>query len=485
MNSEDFMSGFFGVASEHDCVFDLFFGIDYHSHLGTKKGGMAVYGDTGFERAIHDISNSPFRTKFEKDIQKMQGNLGIGCISDSEPQPLIVRSHLGNYAITTVGRINNADSLVEELFRNGTPHFLEMNGGEINATELVASLINMCPSLAEGIRYAQEKIDGSMSILIVTPNALYAARDNYGRTPVFVAKKEKENAFCVAMDEGFCASFESFAYLNLGYEDYKELGPAEIVKVTPDNCEVVAEPKKTKKMCTFMWVYYGYPSSTYEGLNVEEMRYRCGEAMAKRDNVSPDIVAGIPDSGTPSAIGYSRQSGINFSRPFIKYTQTWLRSFMPQIQSQREFVAKMKLIPIQSLISDKKLLLIDDSIVRGTQMRDTAEFLYQHGAKEVHVRSSCPPIMFGCKYLNFSRSNSEMELITRRVIEKLEGYPTPSEDTIRKYTDPDSPQYDAMLEEIRKELNFTSLHYHRLDDMVEAIPIEPCRLCTYCWSGKE
>ena len=468
------MSGFFGVASEHDSVFDLFCGIDYHSHLGTKNGGMVVYGDTGFERAIHRISNSPFRTKFEKDVHDMQGNLGIGCISDNEPQPLLVRSHLGNFAITTVGRINNTDALVEELFREGTPHFLEMSGGDINATELVASLINMRPTLVEGIRYAQEKIDGSMSILILTPESLYAARDNFGRTPVFVAKKENENAFCVAM--------ESSSYLNLGYVDYKELGPAEIVKVTKDKCEVVAEKKKTKKMCTFMWVYYGYPSSTYEGLNVEELRYRCGEAMAERDDAAPDIVAGIPDSGTPSAIGYSRRSGINFSRPFIKYTQTWLRSFMPQIQSQREFVAKMKLIPIQSLITDKKLLLVDDSIVRGTQMRDTAEFLYQHGAKEVHVRSSCPPIMFGCKYLNFSRSTSDMDLIARRVL--AEKGITEEKDLV-PYLDPDTAEYEQMVNDISGKLNFTSLRYNRIDDLIAATGLNECDLCTYCWNGKK
>jgi amidophosphoribosyltransferase len=466
------MSGFFGVASQQDCVFDLFFGIDYHSHLGTKKGGMVVYGDTGFERAIHDISNSPFRTKFEKDIHDMQGNLGIGCISDNEPQPLIVRSHLGNYSITTVGRINNADDLVEELFREGTPHFLEMSGGEVNATELVASLINMRPTLIEGIRYAQEKIDGSMSILIMTPDCLYAARDYYGRTPVFIGKK----------DTGFCVALESSSYLNLGYEDYKELGPAEIVKINADKCEIAAEAKKTKKMCTFMWVYYGYPSSTYEGLNVEEMRYRCGEAMAKRDNVSPDIVAGIPDSGTPSAIGYSRESGINFSRPFIKYTQTWLRSFMPQRQSQREFVARMKLIPIQSLITDKKLLLVDDSIVRGTQMRDTAEFLYQHGAKEVHVRSSCPPIMFGCRYLNFSRSTSDMDLIARRVLAERG---VTDEKDLAPYIDPDTAEYEKMVNDISAKLNFTSLRYNRIDDLIASTGLNECDLCTYCWNGKK
>ena len=465
------MSGFFGVASKNDCVFDLFFGIDYHSHLGTKKGGMAVHGDSGFDRAIHDISNSPFRTKFEKDVSQMQGNLGIGCISDSEPQPLIVRSHLGNYAITTVGRINNTDELVDQLFRDGTPHFLEMSGGDINATELVASLINMKDSLVEGIRYAQEKIDGSMSILLMTPEHLYLARDYYGRTPAFIGKKK--DAFCVAL--------ESSSYLNLGYENYKELGPAEIVKISYDRCEVVAERLKKMKMCTFMWVYYGYPSSTYEGLNVEEFRYRCGRAIAKRDDVAADTVAGIPDSGTPSAIGYSQQSGMCFSRPFIKYTQTWLRSFMPQIQTQREFVAKMKLIPIQDLISGKRLMLVDDSIVRGTQMKDTAEFLFNHGAKEVHVRSSCPPIMFGCRYLNFSRSTSDMDLIARRV---LAARGVTDAKAMEPYLDPDRAEYERMVNDISAKLSFTSLRYNRLDDLIAATGLDECDLCTYCWNGK-
>lgn len=466
------MGGFFGVASENDCVFDLFFGVDYHSHLGTKKGGMAVYGESGFERSIHDISNSPFRTKFEKDILEMKGNLGIGCISDNEPQPLIVRSHLGNYSITTVGRINNTDELVEQLFKDGTPHFLEMSGGEINATELVASLINMKDSLVEGIRYAQEKIDGSMSILIMTPDAIYAARDYYGRTPIAVGRKK----------DSFCVAFESSSYLNLGYTDFKELGPAEIVKITHDKCDTVSKALKRKKMCTFMWVYYGYPSSSYEGVNVEEMRYRCGHFMAKRDSASADTVAGIPDSGTPCAIGYSHQSGIKFTRPFIKYTPTWPRSFMPLYQKQRDLIAKMKLIPLQTLIENKRLMLVDDSIVRGTQMRDTAEFLFEHGAREVHVRSSCPPIMFGCKYLNFSRSTSDMDLIARRVI--AEHGVTDASD-ITPYLDPESAEYEKMVSDISAKLNFTSLRYNRLDDLISAVGIDECDLCTYCWNGKE
>lgn len=466
------MGGFFGVASKNDCVFDLFFGIDYHSHLGTKKGGMAVHGENGFDRAIHNISNSPFRTKFEQDVLEMKGNLGIGCISDTEPQPLIVRSHLGNYSITTVGRINNTDELVEQLFKDGTPHFLEMSGGDINPTELVASLINMKDTLVEGIRYAQEKIDGSMSMLIMTPDAIYAARDLLGRTPVAIGVKK----------DAFCAAFESSSYINLGYVDYKELGPAEIVKFTYDKCETVSEPRKKMKMCTFMWVYYGYPSSCYEGLNVEELRYRCGRFMAKRDDVVADTVAGIPDSGTPCAIGYSQESGINFSRPFIKYTPTWPRSFMPQFQTQRELVAKMKLIPLQTLIENKRLMLVDDSIVRGTQMKDTAEFLYEHGAKEVHVRSSCPPIMFGCKYLNFSRSTSDMDLIARRVLAS-KGITDVKE--MEPYLDPETAEYNRMVNDISAKLSFTSLRYNRLDDMLAAVGLDECDLCTYCWNGKE
>ncbi len=467
------MGGIFGVASKSDCVFDLFFGIDYHSHLGTKRGGMAVYGEDGFERAIHNIENSPFRTKFENDIEKMSGSLGIGCISDNEPQPLMVRSHLGNFAITTVGRINNMDELIAASFKEGTTHFLEMSGGDVNPTELVASIINRKDSIVEGIKYAQEIIDGSMTMLILTPEGLYAARDRMGRTPLVIGKKEG----------AFCASFESFAYLNLGYTNYKELGPAEIVYITPESCETVSGPQKEMKICSFLWVYYGYPSSSYEGVNVEKMRYNCGEMLAARDNVKTDLVAGVPDSGTAHAIGYANYSGIPFARPFIKYTPTWPRSFMPQNQSKRNLIAKMKLIPVDALIRNNKLLLIDDSIVRGTQMRETTEFLYQSGAKEVHIRPACPPLLFGCKYLNFSRSKSELDLITRRVIARREG--ENAENSLNSYADPESSNYKEMLEEICKELKFTSLRYHRLDDMIASIGIEPCKLCTYCWNGKE
>ncbi len=467
------MGGLFGVASKSDCVFDLFFGTDYHSHLGTKRGGMAVYGKDGFNRAIHNIENSPFRTKFERDVEEMSGNLGVGCISDNEPQPLIVRSHLGNFAITTVGRINNVNELIDEAFNKGTTHFLEMSGGVINPTELTAALINRCDSIVEGIKYAQSRIQGSMSMLILTQDGIYAARDRFGRTPVIIGKK----------DGAFCASFESFAYLNLGYEEHKELGPGEIVFITPESCETLSAPQNEMKICTFLWVYFGYPSSVYEGLNVEQMRYNCGDMIARRDNIEADTVAGIPDSGTPHAIGYANRSGIPFSRPFIKYTPTWPRSFMPQNQTKRNQIAKMKLIPVDNLIRDRRLILIDDSIVRGTQLRETAEFLYHSGAKEVHIRPACPPLLFGCKYLNFSRSSSEMDLITRRVIDRLEG--KNAEDKLNLYADPDSSEHAQMVEEIRKELKFTSLKYHRLDDMISATGISPCNLCTYCWNGKK
>ncbi len=467
------MGGFFAVASKEDCVFDLFFGTDYHSHLGTRRAGMAVYGKEGFDRSIHNIENAPFRTKFEKEIISMHGYFGIGCISDFEPQPLIVRSHHGTYAITTVGKINNIDEIVKEIFQSGHTHFLEMSGGDINPTELVASIINQKENLIEGISYAQELIQGSMTILVMTSKGIYAARDRMGRTPVAIGKKEG----------AYCASFESFAYLNLGYTQERELGSGEIVILTPEGVTTLIAPRKQMKICTFLWVYYGYPSSSYEGVSVEQMRYRCGALLAKRDNVHPDNIAGIPDSGTAHAVGYANESGIPFSRPFIKYTPTWPRSFMPTIQSKRNLIAKMKLIPVHELIQDKSLLLIDDSIVRGTQLRETTEFLYQSGAKEVHVRPACPPLLFGCKYLNFSRSTSDMDLITRRVITKLEGMNL--KDKLALYANPETEEYKKMVEEIGKQLQFTSLRYHRLDDMIESVGIDPCKLCTYCWSGKE
>lgn len=468
------MGGFFGVASKEDCVFDLFFGIDYHSHLGTRRGGMVVYGENGFDRAIHNIENAPFRTKFDKDMQKMKGNYGIGCISDYEPQPLIVRSHHGTYAITTVSKINNIEELSDVLFTNGHSHFLEMSGGDINATEMIASLINQKENLIDGINYALEMVDGSVSILLMNKQGIYAARDKYGRTPIIIGKK----------DNAYCVTFEDFAYKNLGYSDYKELGPGEVVVVTDQNCVTLVNPNKDMKICTFLWVYYGYPASSYEGTSVEKMRYACGQKMAQRDHVKPDIVAGVPDSGIAHAIGYANESGIPFSRPFIKYTPTWPRSFMPTIQSQRNLIAKMKLLAVEDLIRDKSLLLIDDSIVRGTQLRETTEFLYQSGAKEVHIRPACPPLLYGCKYLNFSRSSSEMDLITRRVINRLENGNV-TDEILQEYADPESPKYEQMVEEIRKELNFTSLRFNRLDDMLDSVGIDKCQLCTYCWNGKE
>ena len=468
------MGGFFGVASKQDCVFDLFFGTDYHSHLGTRRAGMAVYDqEKGFDRAIHNIENAPFRTKFDKDVNKMQGNLGIGCISDYEPQPLIIRSHHGTFAIATVGKINNKDALVDQLFRNGHAHFLEMSGGEINSTELVASLINQRDNLIEGLQYVQESVEGSMTVLLMTPKGIYAARDRYGRTPVTIGRKP----------DGYCVSFESFAYLNLGYDDERELGPGEIAVVTPEGVQSLSAPGKEMKICTFLWVYYGYPSSSYEGLSVEKMRYNCGRMLAKRDDAHPDTVAGVLDSGTAHAIGYANESGIPFSRPFIKYTPTWPRSFMPTIQKQRKLIAKMKLIPVHDLIQNRSLLLIDDSIVRGTQMRETTEFLYHSGAREVHIRPACPPLVYGCKFLNFSRSNSQMELITRQVIQEMEGTAEP--DNIDRYVDPESTEYKNMVEKIRQRLNFTSLRYHRLDDLVASTGFDKCKLCTYCWDGKE
>ncbi|MBR6872743.1 MAG: amidophosphoribosyltransferase [Ruminococcus sp.] len=473
------MGGFFGAVAKdktENVIYDVFYGTDYHSHLGTRRAGMVAYGDKGFNRAIHNIENSPFRTKFADDVNSMNGHMGIGCISDYEPQPLMVRSHLGTYAITTVGKINNTEELLDMVYKNGHTHFLEMSGGDINATELVAAVINQSDSIVEGIRCAQEHIEGSMTLMLMTQNGIYAARDKLGRTPVALGVKEDGS--------GRCISFESFAYLNLGYTHDRELGPGEIVYVTGDSAETVAPPQKKMKICSFLWVYYGYPCSSYEGVSVETMRYNCGQMLAKRDDVKPDLVAGVPDSGTAHAIGYSNYSKIPFSRPFIKYTPTWPRSFMPVNQSQRNRIAKMKLIPVVDLIKDKSLLMIDDSIVRGTQLRETTEFLYHSGAKEVHIRPACPPLLYGCKYLNFSRSTSEMELITRRVIAAREGENI-TDEVLKTYTDPDSTNYKEMLLEISRQLNFTSLRYHRLDDMIESIGLDKDCLCTYCWNGQE
>lgn len=470
------MGGFFGVASKQDCVLELFYGVDYHSHLGTRRAGMTTHGEDGFNRAIHNIENSPFRTKFDKDVGEMKGNIGIGCISDYEPQPLIISSKLGSFAITTVGKVNNSEELLQSLYEGAHSHFQEMSNGQINMTEMIAAMICEKDSILEGIKYVQECVDGSMTLLVMTGEGIYAARDRYGRTPLVIG--QKEGAYCV--------SFESHAYINLGFRDYKELGPSEIVYVTPEKVEVLSEAREEMKICSFLWVYYGYPTSSYEGVNVEEMRYKCGSMLAKRDgdSVKPDIVAGVPDSGIAHAIGYANASGIPYARPFIKYTPTWPRSFMPSTQSQRNLIARMKLIPVQALIEDKKLLLIDDSIVRGTQLRETTEFLYSSGAKEVHIRPACPPLMFGCPYLNFSRSKSEMDLITRRIIAAREGENV-SREVLESYANPDSQNYKEMLEEIGKQLNFTTLHFHRLDDLLSSIPIEPCKVCTYCFSGKK
>ena len=470
------MGGFFGAALKEDSVFDVFFGTDYHSHLGTRRAGIAVYNsENGFNKAIHNIENSPFRTKFNDEINSMHGTMAIGCISDFEAQPILVRSHHGTFAITTVGKINNSDSLVSSILKNNT-HFFEMQNGDINQTELVAALINQKENFIEGIKYAQEVIDGSISMLILTPKAIYAARDRYGRTPIAIGKKEA----------GYCASFESFAYMNLGYTDYRELGPGEVVAITADAVTTLIQPGKKMKICAFLWIYYGYPSSSYQGISVEQMRYNCGKLLAKRDgdSVHPDMVAGVPDSGIAHAIGYANESGIPFNRPFIKYTPTWPRSFMPTDQTNRNLIAKMKLLPVHDLIQNKKLLLIDDSIVRGTQLRETTEFLYESGASEVHIRLGCPPLLYGCKFLNFSRSTSEMELITRRVIRDLEGC-DPSDEVLKEYSDPDSEKYSNMIEEIRKRLHFTTLRYHRLDDMLDSIGIDPELVCTYCWNGNE
>ena len=471
------MGGIFGVASKNDCSLDLFFGVDYHSHLGTRRGGIAVVNAEGkIQRVIHNIQNSPFRTKFENDMEDLKGNIGIGCISDFEPQPLTVQSHLGSFAVTTVGIATNKDELVEEILKDGHTHFLEMSGGEINQTELIIALINKKDSILEGIKYVQKVVKGSMSMLILTKDGIYCARDKLGRTPIQIGKK----------DGAYCASFENFAYHNLGYTDCYELGPAEIVFMTAEGIKTLQARGKKMKICTFLWIYYGYPTATYEGVNVEAMRYNCGKYLAMRDkgSVQPDAVAGVPDSGTAHAVGYANESGIPFTRPFIKYTPTWPRSFMPTNQEQRNLIAHMKLIPVKQLISGRKILLIDDSIVRGTQLRETTDFLYQSGAKEVHIRPACPPLVYGCKYLNFSRSKSEMDLITRRVIKQFEG-DNVSDEILQKYCDPDSPEYAKMVEEIRKQLHFTSLRFHRLDDMLDSTGLPHDCLCTYCWNGQE
>ena len=473
------MGGFFGAISHKNCIYDVFFGTDYHSHLGTRRGGMAIYDkELGFQRQIHNIENTPFRTKFESDLAKFKGNAGIGAISDSDPQPLLIRSHLGLFAIATVGRINNADELVEKTFSGPGHQFMAMSSGQVNSTELTAALINRCNNLVDGIHYAQEVIDGSCSILLLTPNSIIAARDKVGRLPILVGK----NA------DGCCVSFESFAYHKLGYENIYELGPGEIVEVTADGVKQLSAPGDKMKICAFLWTYYGYPNSNYEGRNVEVMRVRNGEIMARQEEEQgtlPDVdyVAGVPDSGIPHAIGYANYTHKTFARPFVKYTPTWSRSFIPSNQEIRNLVAEMKQIPVPELIQDKKLLFVDDSIVRGTQLRETVEFLYNSGAKEVHMRSACPPIMYGCKYLNFSRSNSEMELLTRRVIQNLEG--NVGQQHVDEYADPKTERGQCMLKAICQEMGFDSLGYQSLDGLLEAIGLDRDKVCTYCWTGEE
>ncbi len=464
------MGGLFGVVSKTDCVDDLFYGTDYHSHLGTRRGGLAVVNGSGFNRLIHNIETSQFRSKFEDDIQKMSGAMGIGCISDTEDQPLIISSHLGRYAIVTVGRINNSQELINEAFGKRATHFSEMSRGEINPTELVATLINSGDSFEAGIRIAQEAIDGSCSLLLLTEHGVYAARDRFGRTPVIMGKKEGST----------CASMESCAFPNLGYSPAGELGPGEIVLLTPGGAERKAPPFDTLRICAFLWVYFGYPASSYEGRNVELVRNRCGETLARNDSVPCDLVAGVPDSGTAHAIGYANRARVPFARPFVKYTPTWPRSFMPQNQVVRDLVARMKLLPISEIIRGKRLLLCEDSIVRGTQLRETVKRLYDAGATEVHMRPACPPLIYGCKYLNFSRSRSESDLAGRRAVQELEGSrdADPSE-----YTDPCSGKYCAMVEKIRSQLGLTSLKYQTLPDMLEAIGLPREKVCTHCWDG--
>jgi len=473
------MGGFFGAISKRDCVMDIFFGVDYHSHLGTRRGGMVIYDPgCGFQREIHSIENSPFRTKFEKAVADFHGTSGIGCISDSDPQPLLVRSHLGLFAITTVGVINNADALVERYFADCGHQFLAMSSGQVNSTELAAALINQATDLVSGIRHAQKLVDGSLTLLILTPDSLIAARDKVGRVPVIVGKNE----------DGYCVSFESFAYHKLGYDDHRELGPGEIVRLTPDQEEVLAPPGDKMRICAFLWTYYGYPNSRYEGVNVEIMRNRNGEIMARDEaarNGLPDVdcVAGVPDSGVPHAIGYANASGKPFARPFIKYTPTWPRSFMPSNQAMRNQVAKMKQIPVPELIEGKKLLFVDDSIVRGTQLRETVDFLYESGAKQVHIRSACPPIMYGCKYLNFSRSNSDMELLARRVVQELEG--DEGQEHLDEYADASTQRGQCLLSAICERFGFSSLGYQSLDGLLESIGLDRDKVCTYCWNGRE
>ncbi len=474
------MGGFFGTVSKHDAISDVFFGTDYHSHLGTRRAGMAAYDkERGLQRDIHNIENSPFRTKFEDVFVEMKGNSAIGCISDRDPQPLLIRSGIDTYAIIVIGAVNNSEELIDRYFLSNGGHFLAMTGGKVNATELVAALINQKKDFVSGIEFAQSVIEGSASILILKNDGnIIVARDRFGRLPVLIGKSE----------EGYCVSFESFAYKKLGYKDEKELGPGEIVEISADKMIQLKAPGKDMKICAFLWTYYGYPTSNYEGINVETMRYRNGEILARNDKEKGlaqniDYACGVPDSGTPHAIGYANESGVPFARPFIKYTPTWPRSFTPAHQTDRKKIAKMKQIPVHELIEDKKLLFVDDSIVRGTQIKETVDFLYENGAREVHMRSACPPIMYGCKYLNFSSAKTEMELIARRTIVKLEG--EEGLKYIDEYSNSETERGKALRNALCEELHLASLEFQSLEGAIEAIGLEPCKLCTYCWNGKE
>ena len=474
------MGGFFGVASHNDAISDVFFGADYHSHLGTRRGGIAAWDkEIGLQREIHNIQNSPFRTKFEKVFDEMQGTSAIGCISDFDPQPLIISSNLGTYAICIVGAVTNAAELISKFFENSGGHFCAMTGGAINSTELVAALINQKSDFADGIKFAQSVIEGSANIVILKNDGkLLAARDKLGRIPVLIGKNE----------DGYCVTFESFACMKLGYEPERELGPGEVIELTADSCTQLVAPGNKKRICSFLWSYYGYPTSTYEGVNVEMMRCKNGEIMAENDakkGLAQDIdyVGGVPDSGIPHAIGYANKSRVPYARAFIKYTPTWSRSFIPTSQKERNRVAKMKQIPVHEFIKDKKLLFVDDSIVRGTQLKETVDFLYDSGAKEVHMRSACPPIMYACKYLNFSRATSDMELIARRVILELEG--EEGFKHIEEYTDSSTQRGQELRKKIAEKFNFASLEFQSLEGIIKAIGIDECDLCTYCWNGKE
>jgi len=473
------MGGFFGVVSKKECKYEVFFGTDYHSHLGTKRGGIAFYDEKkGFDRQIHNIENTPFRTKFENDLNKLSGTSGIGVISDSDPQPLLVKSHLGMFTVANIGIINNATEIVNNMFENPGHYFMAMSSGEVNSAEIAAALISQQATLVEGIKYAQDTIDGTCAMLILTEDGIIAARDKVGRLPIVIGKSEN----------GYCASMESFVCQKLGYTPCYNLGPGEIVKITADGYEQLAAPGDKMKICAFLWTYYGYPNSSYEGKNVEVMRCRNGEIMArdeKERGIMPEVdyVAGVPDSGVPHAIGYANQSEQQFARPFIKYTPTWARSFTPSNQEVRNLVAEMKQIPVPELIQDKKLLLIDDSIVRGTQLRGTVNFLYESGAKEVHMRSACPPIMYSCKYLNFSRSNSEMELLSRKMIQQLEG--DEGQKYLKEYADSHTERGKCLLKAICEEMGFDSLSYQSVEGILEAIGLDRDKVCTYCWTGEE